>query len=219
MSSALNPSQMRVLNKIKIKNVLFFKMNKILMKNFFSTLKYLFLKLVSPKKVFAKPKNSSVPSGAKSFYDFTMKSIEGEDISFSVYKEKKVLIINTASECGFTPQFDELEALHEKYKDKIVLLGFPANNFGGQEQGSNEEIATFCRRNFGVTFQLFQKSEVVGNNQNPLYQWLTHKEQNGWNDKAPGWNFCKYLINEKGELVKFYSSAVNPMSDEIVKEL
>jgi glutathione peroxidase len=189
------------------------------MKKIISSLKYLFLMVFSPKKVFTKPQNNSTPVASKSFYDFTMKSIEGKEINFSDYKGKKVLVVNTASECGYTPQFNDLEELHQKYKDKIVLLGFPANNFGGQEPGSNAEIATFCQRNFGVTFQLFEKSDVVGTNQNPLYQWLTHKEQNGWNDKAPSWNFCKYLINEKGELIKFYSAAINPMSDEIVNEL
>ena len=175
--------------------------------------------LYSKKKVKTKPQSIITPMASKSFYDFTMKSIEGKEINFSEYKGKKVLIVNTASECGFTPQFVELEELHEKYKDKLVLLGFPANNFGGQEPGSNEEIATFCQRNFGVTFQLFEKSDVIGTNQNPLYKWLTHKEQNGWNDQAPSWNFCKYLINEKGELLKFYSAAVNPMSDEVLKAI
>jgi glutathione peroxidase len=179
-------------------------------------IKYFLLSLFSKKNIKGKPKNSVA---SKSFYDFTVKSIEGKEIPFSVYKGKKVLIVNTASECGFTPQFTELEELHEKYKDKVVLLGFPANNFGGQEPGSNSEIATFCQRNFGVSFQLFEKSEVVGVNQSPLYQWLTHKDQNGWNNTAPSWNFCKYLINENGELVKFYSSSIKPLSDEIVKEL
>jgi glutathione peroxidase len=189
------------------------------MKKIISSLKYFLLMLFSPKGVFTKPPNNSNKMTAKSFYDFTMKSIEGKEINLSQYKGKKILIVNTASECGFTPQFNELEELHQKHKDKVVLLGFPANNFGGQEPGSNEEIRKFCQRNFGVTFQLFEKSDVVGVNQNQLYQWLTHKEQNGWNDKAPSWNFCKYLINEKGELIKFYSAAVNPMSEEIVKQL
>ena len=180
---------------------------------------YFFLSLFSKKQVKTKPENSTSPMASKSFYDFTMKSIEGKDIPFSIYKGKKVLIINTASECGYTPQFKELEELHEKYKDKIVLLGFPSNNFGGQEPGSNEEISAFCQRNFGVSFQLFEKSDVKGSGQNQLYQWLSHKEQNSWNDEAPSWNFCKYLINEKGELLKFYSSAVKPMSEEIIKEL
>lgn len=180
---------------------------------------YFLLSLFSKKHIKGKPSNSTATLATKSFYDFTMKSIEGIDIPFSIYKGKKVLVVNTASECGYTPQFNELEELHEKYKDKVVLLGFPANNFGGQEPGNNEEIATFCQRNFGVTFQLFEKSEVKGPLQNPLYQWLTHKDQNGWNDTAPSWNFCKYLINEKGELLKFYSSAISPMSDEILNEL
>jgi len=100
-----------------------------------------------------------------------------------------------------------------------VILGFPANNFGGQEPGSNEEISNFCRLNYGVTFQMFEKISVKGEDRAPLYEWLSEKEQNGWNDQAPSWNFCKYLINEKGELVKFYSSAVKPLSDEIIKEL
>jgi glutathione peroxidase len=187
------------------------------MKKIIAAIKYPFLMLFGPKGILGKPQDNLVT--AKSFYDFTMKSIEGRDISLSDYRGKKVLVVNTASECGFTPQFNELEELNTKYKDKVVLLGFPANNFGGQEPGSNTEIATFCQRNFGVTFQLFEKSEVLGRNQNPLYQWLTHKEQNGWNDKAPNWNFCKYLIGENGELLKFYSSAISPLSDEIVKEL
>ena len=175
--------------------------------------------LFARKGIESKPQTISSSMTKKSFYDFTMRSIEGKEINFSEYKGKKVLIVNTASECGYTPQFSELEELHQKHKDKLVLLGFPANNFGAQEPGSNDEIRQFCQRNFGVTFQLFQKSDVVGANQNPLFQWLTHKEQNGWNDTAPTWNFCKYLISEKGELLKFYSAAVGPLSDEIVKQL
>ena len=149
--------------------------------------------------------------GTKSFYDFQLKAIDGKEIDFSVYKGKKILVVNTASECGYTPQYTELQELHKKHGDQITVLGFPANNFGGQEPGSNTEIGAFCQKNFGVTFQLFEKSDVVGENQNPLYKWLTSKEQNGWNEEQPNWNFCKYLISENGELLKFYSSAVNPM--------
>ena len=180
---------------------------------------YFLLSLFSKKHIKGKPTNSAVSMPTKSFYDFTVRSIEGKDIPLSTYKGKKVLVINTASECGYTAQFSELEELHEKHKDKLVLLGFPSNNFGGQEPGNNAEIATFCQRNFGVTFQLFEKSDVVGPNQSALYQWLTHEEQNGWNNTAPSWNFCKYLINENGELVKFYSSAVSPMSSDVLREL
>lgn len=181
-------------------------------------LKYLALKLFSPKGVHSKPSDMNA-SGEKSFYDFRLRSIEGKEIDLSVYKGKKVLIVNTASECGYTPQYDELQHLHETKGDKISILGFPSNDFGGQEPGSNSEIGVFCRKNFGVTFQLFEKSNVIGKNQNPLYYWLTHKEQNGWNDEKPNWNFCKYLLSEKGELLKFYSSGVSPMGDEILKQL
>jgi glutathione peroxidase len=155
----------------------------------------------------------------KSFYDFKMIAIDGKSIDFSVYKGKKILIVNVASKCGYTPQYKELEELYKKYKDKLVILGFPANNFAFQEPGNNKEIADFCEKNYGVTFQLFEKISVKGKDQDALYHWLSHKSENGWNDDAPSWNFCKYLINEKGELVKFYKSSVNPLSDEIVKEI
>lgn len=157
--------------------------------------------------------------GTKSFYDLSMRSLEGKEINFSIYKGKKVLLVNTASECGFTPQYTELQHLHETKGEKITVLGFPANNFGGQEPGSNEEIGAFCQKNFGVTFQLFERSDVVGKNINPVYQWLKDKDQNGWNEEKPNWNFCKYLVNEKGELTKFYSAAVSPLSTEILDQL
>ena len=179
-------------------------------------LKYLLLKLFSPKGVSTRPKNLTMPANAKSFYDFKLKSIEGKEIDFSTFKGKKVLIVNTASECGYTPQYDELQNLHETHGSKLTILGFPANNFGGQEPGTNVEIGAFCRKNFGVTFQLFEKVDVKDNE---LYKWLSDENQNGWNSEVPTWNFCKYLVNENGELVKYYSSAVNPMSDEIVKML
>lgn len=152
-----------------------------------------------------------------SFYDLKFKSIDGKEISFSNYKGKKLLIVNTASECGYTPQYNELQELHEKYGNKITVLGFPANNFGSQEPGSNEQIINFCTKNFGVTFQLFEKSDVIGANQNSIYKWLTDKNQNGWNEEKPSWNFFKYLINENGELIKAVSAAVSPLNDEIIK--
>ena len=152
----------------------------------------------------------------KSFYDFKMKDIEGKMVDFSRFKGKKVLIVNVASKCGYTSQYKDLEALHEKYGEKVTILGFPANNFMGQEPGTNEEIAQFCQKNYGVKFLMFEKISVKGKDQAPLYQWLSKKEENGWNDQEPTWNFCKYLINEKGELVKFFKSGVNPMDEEIV---
>lgn len=177
-------------------------------------LKYLLLKLFSPKGVSSRPSNTAMSS--KSFYDFKLKSIEGKEIDFYIYKGKKVLIVNTASECGYTPQYDELQKLHETHGNNLTILGFPANNFGGQEPGTNSDIGAFCRKNFGVTFQLFEKIDVKDNE---LYEWLSDKDQNGWNTEVPTWNFCKYLISEKGELLKYYSSAVNPISDEILKML
>lgn len=148
-----------------------------------------------------------------SVYEFTKTSIEGQPIDFSRYKGKTLLIVNVASKCGFTPQYGELEKLHETYGDKVVILGFPANNFGGQEPGSNEEIAEFCQKNFGVKFQMFEKVSVTGEDQDPLYAWL--KEKTG---EEPSWNFCKYLVKPDGT-VKFYPSKVSPLDKELIGQL
>lgn len=170
------------------------------------------------KKVSARSQNTmQEPVG--SIYDFTMISIDGDTIDLSQYQGKKLLIVNTASECGFTPQYEGLEKLHEQYGDKVTILGFPANNFGGQEPGSNEEIKTFCKANYGVSFQMFSKISVKGDDMHPMYQWLSDKSKNGWNDQAPTWNFNKYLINEKGELIKYYASAIEPMSEELLGDI
>jgi glutathione peroxidase len=155
----------------------------------------------------------------KSFYEFKMKALNGKEIDFSQYKGKKVLVVNVASKCGFTPQYEDLQKLHEAYGDKVVILGFPANNFAGQEPGTNEDIEAFCKKNYGVTFQMFEKISVKGNDQHPLYQFLTKKELNGNIDQEPKWNFNKYLINEKGEVVKWWPSSVKPMSDEIINAI
>ena len=168
-------------------------------------------------KIATKPESVEIQNS--DFYSFTMNSIDGDPIDFSRFKGKKLLLVNVASKCGYTPQYGDLEKLHEQYGDKITILGFPANNFGGQEPGSNEEIAEFCQKNYGVEFQMFEKISVKGDDQHPLYQWLTDAEKNGWNDQAPSWNFCKYLVDEKGQLVKFYASGVNPMSEEITSLL
>jgi glutathione peroxidase len=156
---------------------------------------------------------------ATSFYDFKLKAIDGKEIDFSTFKGKKVLIVNTASECGYTPQYAGLQELHEKYGDKVRIIGFPANNFGGQEPGTNTEIQGFCQKNYGVTFQMMEKISVKGSDASPLYTWLSSKDLNGWNNDAPNWNFCKYLIDENGKLLKFYTSAVKPMSEEITSVL
>lgn len=146
-------------------------------------------------------------------YDFKLNSLEGKQIDFAHYKGKTLLIVNTASQCGYTPQYADLQELHEKFGDKVTILGFPANNFGGQEPGTNAQIATFCKKNYGVTFQMFEKISVKGNDQHPLYQYL--KEKTG---KEPTWNFCKYLVKPDGT-VKFFASGVNPGDDAILNEL
>jgi len=154
-----------------------------------------------------------------SVYDFTVKSIDGKDVKLSKYKGKKLLIVNTASECGYTPQYKQLEELYKKHGDKVTVLGFPANNFGGQEPGTEAQIATFCEKNYGVTFPLFSKVSVVGADTAPLYKFLANKAQNGAVGDAPNWNFCKYLVDENGRVVKFYPSKVTPMSPELLADI
>ncbi len=148
-----------------------------------------------------------------SLYDLKMNSLDGKEIDLSQYKGKTLLIVNTASKCGYTPQYTELQKLHEMYGSKVTILGFPANNFGGQEPGSNSEIGEFCKKNYGVTFQMFEKISVKGDDQHPLYKWL--KEKTG---QEPSWNFCKYLVKPDGT-VKFFASKVKPLDKEITGEL
>ncbi|MEX2513252.1 MAG: glutathione peroxidase [Cyclobacteriaceae bacterium] len=152
----------------------------------------------------------------KDFYDFELNDIDGNPVKFSKFKGKKLLIVNVASKCGFTPQYAELQELYETYKDEVTILAFPANNFGGQEPGTNEDIKAFCSENYGVTFPIFEKISVKGVDKHPLYRWLSDKNLNGWNNSEPSWNFCKYFINEEGKLVKFFPSSVKPMDDEIL---
>lgn len=146
-------------------------------------------------------------------YDFKKNAIDGKQIDFSQYKGKTLLIVNVASKCGYTPQYKELQELNDTYGGKVTILGFPANNFKGQEPGTNAEIASFCKQNYGVTFQMFEKISVIGADQDPLYTWL--KEKTG---KEPTWNFCKYLVKPDGT-VKFFPSAVKPTAKEITDEL
>ncbi|HEY5371633.1 MAG TPA: glutathione peroxidase [Hanamia sp.] len=146
----------------------------------------------------------------ESFYTLNAILNNGEKVSFEKYKNKKVLIVNLASQCGFTPQYEELEKLFKQNKN-LEILGFPANNFGSQEPGTDEEIGQFCKINFGVTFPIFKKDDVKGSAKQPVYEWLTKKGKNGWNDLVPQWNFYKYLIDENGNLEKVFSSAVSPL--------
>jgi glutathione peroxidase len=156
---------------------------------------------------------TAVLTGPVSLYDFKISSLEGKTIDFSAYKGKTLLIVNTASECGYTPQYADLQKLHEQYGSKITVLGFPANNFGGQEPGSNSEIKSFCSKNYGVTFQMFEKISVKGPDQHPIYAWLKEKTGN-----EPTWNFCKYLVKPDGS-VTFLPSKVKPLDDQIIKAL
>ena len=138
---------------------------------------------------------------------------------FSKYKGKKILIVNTASKCGYTPQYEELQKLYDTYKDKLVIVGFPANNFGGQEPGTNTEIKEFCKKNYGVTFPMAAKISVKGDDIAPIYKYLTSKAENGVLDAVVGWNFGKFLLDEKGTLLQYFSSKVTPMSEEITGKL
>jgi glutathione peroxidase len=160
--------------------------------------------------------SSKEPTGpvAASIYGFKMNSLDGKEIDFTRYKGKKLLIVNTASKCGKTPQFAGLEKIHEQFGDRITVLGFPANNFFWQEPGSSTDIAEFCERNYGVQFQMFEKLSVKGSDQHPLYQWLQSKT-----GKKPDWNFAKYVVNEDGTRVTFFDSDIQPMDSQIIDQI
>ena len=152
----------------------------------------------------------------KSIYDFTVKDIYGEDFKFEKLKGKKIMIVNTASKCGLTPQYEQLEALYQKYKnDNFVIVGFPSNDFMGQEPGSNEEIVAFCKKNYGVTFPLMSKVKVKGKGMCDVYSFLTNKSKNGLEDNKVQWNFQKYLLDENGYLVKVISPRITPDDSQI----
>lgn len=155
-----------------------------------------------------------------SFYGLHAQKNNGDTLSFESLRGKKILIINTASDCGYTGQYAELEQLHQQYKDKLVILGFPANDFKQQEKRSDTEIAEFCKVNYGVTFQLMKKSSVViGAEQNPVFKWLSSPAENGWSKFVPVWNFCKYLIDENGKLEAFYTMEVSPLDKSITERI
>ena len=155
----------------------------------------------------------------KTIYDYRVEGLEGNEINFADFKGKKILIVNTASECGFTPQYADLEKLSKEYADKLVVVGFPANNFGGQEPGSNEQIGEFCQKNYGVTFPMAAKVSVKGDDIAPIFQFLTEKQLNGVKNTAILWNFTKFLIDENGHLIDSYISTTKPTSESITKYL
>lgn len=156
---------------------------------------------------------------AASIYDFKVPGLEGNTIDLAAYKGEKILIVNTASKCGFTPQYDELQALYSKYQDKLVVIGFPANNFKGQEPGSNTEIKEFCKRNYGVTFPMAEKVSVKGDDIHPLFKYLTDEAKKMGIEDPIKWNFTKFLVDENGKLVAVFESKVKPMSEEVTKYL
>ena len=163
--------------------------------------------------------NENIVSKA-SLYSLGVQLNNGSELRLESLKGKKILLVNTASNCGYTGQYDDLQKLYEQYKGKLEIIGFPANDFKEQEKGSDEEIAEFCRVNYGVTFPLAKKSTVVpGAQQNEIYTWLTTKELNGWNEQQPTWNFSKYLIDENGILIKYFDPGVSPLSPEVTKAI
>ena len=159
--------------------------------------------------------SSACSPTSQSFYDLSINSIEGEIIDFKVFKGKSVLIVNVASYCGFTGQYKALEQLYNKYKEDLVIVGVPCNQFGGQEPNTEEQIQDFCEKNFGVSFILTEKVFVKGSKQHPLYKWLTNKSLNGFSDSSVKWNFQKYFVNKEGKLLNYFLSTTSPTSSKI----
>ena len=153
----------------------------------------------------------------KKLYDIELRTLGGDLFDWNTCKGKKILIVNTASECGFTPQYEDLQTLHENYKSKLVVIGIPCNQFGEQEPGNAEEIMLFCQKNYGVTFILTEKVDVKGENQHPLYAWLTEKDLNGFKSSKVKWNFQKYLVDENGDLIEFFLSAIGPLDSKLTE--
>lgn len=155
-----------------------------------------------------------------SIYDLNVQLNNGKELNLGQYKGKKILLVNTASNCGYTNQYEDLQELYKKFSGSLEIIGFPANDFHEQEKGNDEEIAQFCKINFGVTFPLVKKSVVVPSpQQHPVYQWLTKKDENGWNEQAPTWNFSKYLLDENGNLTDYFDPPVSPLSNEVVNAI
>lgn len=165
-----------------------------------------------------KSENTAKEMG-KTIYDYKVEALDGGEINFADYKGKKILIVNTASQCGFTPQYADLEKLYETYKDKLVIVGFPANNFGGQEPGTNAEIGAFCQKNYGVTFPMAAKVSVKGDDKAPIFKYLTEKELNGVKNSAILWNFTKFLLDENGKVIDSFVSTTKPTDVAITKYL
>lgn len=160
---------------------------------------------------------TSFHPAVKSIYDFKIKALDGGTIDFSKYKGKKILVVNTASKCGYTPQYEGLEKLYEEHKDKLVIIGFPSDNFGGQEYQNNDSISAFCKKNFGVTFPLTTRVDVKGADATPVFKYLCNKDENGVLDATISWNFNKFIIDENGKLLQHFDSKVTPDSPELLQ--
>jgi len=187
------------------------------MKIMFATVLSLTCIVAAAKTGHKKEISNAETTRAKTIYDFKIKSLEGGTIDFSQYKGKKILIVNTASKCGFTPQYAGLEKLYEQYKDKVVIIGFPSDNFGGQEYHDNDSIKSFCQKNYGVTFPLTTRVDVKGDNATPVFKYLCNKSENGVLDATISWNFNKFIIDGNGNLLAHFDSKVTPDSEELLK--
>ena len=170
-------------------------------------------------KVLQPPTTMTQDTVAHIFPNFVLKTLDGATLETSAYKGKKIILLNVASECGYTPQYADWQKFYEANKESAVVIGFPCNDFGGQEPGAPGEIQQFCQKNYGVSFPIAEKVSVTGENQSAVFQWLTSPALNGWNTEAPSWNFCKYLIDENGKLVRFFGSNVKPDHPDFLKAL
>lgn len=175
------------------------------------------LLLITVSVISYQAQNNERFQSSESIYDIKINTIEGTALDLDAFKGKKILFVNVASECGFTPQYEDLQTLHENYQDKLVVIGIPCNQFGSQEPGSHEEISEFCETTYGITFIMTEKVDVKGDGQHPLYTWLTKKEKNGVKNSKVKWNFQKYIVDEKGEYVDFFYSATGPLSSKITE--
>lgn len=188
-----------------------------LLKNFYPLLMRLTKALGSKRKIETNP--APVPAPL-SFYSLATRLNNGKELSFESLKGRKILLVNTASDCGYTAQYSDLQLLYQQHKDKLTIIAFPANDFGEQEKGTDEDIAGFCQVNYGVSFPLAVKSSVVkGPQQNEVFLWLSSKKANGWNDQAPTWNFSKYLVDEKGILINYFDPSISPLSEELLSRI
>lgn len=190
----------------------------------FNLILKLFLQLATVLSISSSFFNNSLIAGGpskmeKSFYDLSINDINGKKIDLLSLKGKKVMLVNVASRCGYTSQYADLQELYKEHKEKLEIIGIPCNDFGSQEPGTSDEIKSFCRLNYGVTFPLSEKQKIKSNPVSDLYKWLSDPDLNGWNSSLPSWNFCKYIIDEEGNLIQYFKSGIDPNGKEILELL